>query len=71
MNMNEIENIILGMAEIVHENRYLKKENEKLNKQLNEYYKSISKQCINKEQQIKELLRIGLENCIEIQNNNN
>ena len=41
--LNEIEEIILGMAEIVKENRYLRKENEELRLELiakkNEMYK--------------------------------
>ena len=48
--LNEIEEIILGMAEIVKENRYLRKENEELKLELinkrikmNEYYKENQK----------------------------
>ena len=41
--LNEIEEIVLGMAEIVKENRYLRKENEELRLELitkkNEMYK--------------------------------
>lgn len=48
--LNEIEEIILGMAEIVKENRYLRKENEELKLELinkrikmNEDYKESQK----------------------------
>lgn len=32
--MTDVENIILGMAELVQENRYLRKENERLSEEL-------------------------------------
>ena len=48
--LNEIEEIVLGMAEIIKENRYLRKENEELRLELinnkikmNEYYKESQK----------------------------
>lgn len=48
--LNEIEELILGIAEIVKENRYLRKENEELRLELidkknkmNEYYKESQK----------------------------
>lgn len=38
----EVENMILGMAEIVYENRRLRRENEKLRETREEYYKFVS-----------------------------
>lgn len=34
LTMTDVENIILGMAELVQENRYLRKENERLSEEL-------------------------------------
>jgi regulator of replication initiation timing len=53
-NLNDIEEIILGMAELVRENRYLRKKNEELSEdlresksRLNDMYKSSQESVAN------------------------
>ena len=50
MERYDIENLILGFADIVRENRYLRKENARLQKVEMDYRKSIEDRCRESEQ---------------------
>lgn len=50
MDRNDIEEIILGLADIVQENRYLRAENKRLRGVEKEYHQSIIDRCKQSEQ---------------------
>ena len=50
MDRYDIEELVLGLADIVQENRYLRKENARLQKVEMDYRKSIEDRCRESEQ---------------------
>lgn len=60
MNRYDIEDVILGMADIVRENRYLRKENERLAQVEAEYNQSIIDRCRASEEASQNMLKAAL-----------
>lgn len=60
MERYEVEDIILTMADIVRENRYLRKENDRLGKIEKEYQNSIFKRAKESEQASSNMLNAAL-----------
>lgn len=60
MERYEVEGIILTMADIVRENRYLRKENDRLSKVEEEYRNSIFERAKESEQASKNMLNVAL-----------
>lgn len=56
----EVEEIILEMASMVMENRYLQKENERLQKVEKEYHEYINKRCRIADESSKNMLKCAL-----------
>lgn len=57
MERYDIEDLVLGLADIVQENRYLRKENARLQKVEMDYRKSIEDRCRESEQASLNMLR--------------
>ena len=57
MDKYDIEELVLGLADIVQENRYLRKENARLQKIEIDYRKSIADRCRESEQASLNMLR--------------
>lgn len=57
MERYDIEDLVLGLADIVRENRYLRKENARLQKVEMDYRKSIEDRCRESEQASLNMLR--------------
>lgn len=60
MERYEVEDIILTMADIVRENRYLRKENDRLSKMEKEYQNSIFERTQESEQASRNMLNAAL-----------
>lgn len=60
MERYEVEDIVLTMADIVRENRYLRKENERLSKVEKEYYDSCFERAKESEQASRNMLNAAL-----------
>ncbi len=60
MERYEVEDIILTMADIVRENRYLRKENDRLSKIEKEYKNSIFERAEESEQASRNMLNAAL-----------
>lgn len=60
MERYEVEDIILTMADIVRENRYLRKENDRLSKIEKEYKNSIFERAKESEQASRNMLNTAL-----------
>ena len=60
MERYEVEDIILTMADIVRENRYLRKENDRLSKIEKEYKNSIFERAKESEQASRNMLNAAL-----------
>lgn len=60
MERYEVEDIILTMADIVRENRYLRKENDRLSKIEKEYQNSIFERTKESEQASRNMLNAAL-----------
>lgn len=60
MERYEVEDIILTMADIVRENRYLRKENDRLSKIEKEYQNSIFERAKESEQASRNMLNAAL-----------
>ena len=60
MNRYDIEELVLGLADIVQENRYLRQENARLQKVEKEYHQSIINRCNESEQASLSMLRAAL-----------
>ena len=60
MERYEVEGIILTMADIVRENRYLRKENDRLSKVEEEYRNLIFERAKESEQASKNMLNVAL-----------
>lgn len=60
MERYEVEDIILTMADIVRENRYLRKENDRLSKVEEEYRNLIFERAKESEQASKNMLNVAL-----------
>lgn len=64
----QIEEIILGMADIIYENRQLRKENERLRKIEKEYHQSIIDRCRESEQASLNMLKAAMVGIVQGKN---
>ena len=62
MNRYEAEELILLMADIVVENRQLRKEVKRLSEIEKEYHDYVMEQCRESEKAVRDIIRIPLEN---------
>lgn len=66
MDRQTVEEMILTMADIVMENRYLRKEVERLQKVEKECYQYINKMARDGEKDCRDIIRIPLDNILMI-----
>lgn len=65
LEMCDIEEIILGMADIVHENRLLRKANAELAKDLKWHERSLQNTYEQSKKETANLLRFALDNALK------
>ena len=70
MDRYTVEEMILTMADIVMENRYLREEVTRLQKVEKEYYHSINKAAREGEKDCRDIIRIPLDNILMIMEEN-
>ena len=70
-NRKEIEELILGMADIVSENRMLRQENKYLQNKNKEYENMINDNLNRSNEMVAKILCSGLNNIVKIQNKQN
>ncbi len=66
MNRYDVEEMILTMADIVMENRQLRKEVNRLREVEKEFHDYIMEECRESEQAFRDMIRIPLENICRI-----
>jgi len=62
MNRNNVEDLILTMADIVVENRQLRQEVKRLKEVEKEFHDYIMEECKEGEKAVRDIIRIPLEN---------
>lgn len=62
ITLEVVEDIILGMAELVKENRYLRERNDQLEERVSEYQKQIKENYEQTQKRTADLLSVALAN---------